>query len=122
MEHGFTIERGELDSAETRALVERYTAPLLTRGADTLILGCTHYPFLAALIREVAGSDITLIDTGDAVARHLQRRIHSELPARSSGDASAQFFTSGDAAQASSIMSLLWGETVTARRLPLPFL
>lgn len=116
------IERGELDSAETRALVERYTAPLLARGADTLILGCTHYPFLAPLIREVAGSNITLVDTGEAVARHLQRRIQSELPARLPGDASAQFFTSGDAMQASDIMSLLWGEAVSAARLPQPFL
>lgn len=116
------IERGELDSARTRELVERYTAPLLARGADTLILGCTHYPFLAPLIREVAGMDIKLIDTGEAVARHLQRRIQNELPARSAGDASAQFFTSGDAAQASRIMSRLWDETVTAKRLPHPFL
>lgn len=116
------IERGELDSAVTRALVERYTAPLLARGADTLILGCTHYPFLAPLIHVVAGADIMLVDTGEAVARHLQRRLQAELPARMTGDAGTQFFTSGDAAQASDIMSRLWGETVAAKRLPHPFL
>ena len=43
--------------------VERYVSPLLARGADTLIFGCTHYPFLAPLIREVAGDDIALVDT-----------------------------------------------------------
>ncbi len=42
------VERGELNSARTRELIERYTVPLLARGADTLILGCTHYPFLAS--------------------------------------------------------------------------
>ncbi|HEX5364736.1 MAG TPA: glutamate racemase [Gallionella sp.] len=116
------IERGDLDGPETRALLERYTAPLLACGADTLILGCTHYPFLAPLIREIAGDSIALIDTGEAVARHLQRRIQTELTGRTQADASVQFFTSGDAAQASDIMSLLWGETVTAQRLPQIFL
>jgi len=112
------VERGELDSARTRELIARYTAPLLERGADTLILGCTHYPFLIPLIRDVVGGSVTLVDTGEAVARQLQRRILVELPARTGGDATARFFTSGDAAQASRIMSVLWGEAVAAQRLP----
>src|SRR5512135_3634561 len=85
------VELGELHSARTRELVERYTAPLLRRGADTLILGCTHYPFLAPLIREVVGEGVALIDTGAAVARQLQRRIKAELPPRIVGEGSAQF-------------------------------
>ncbi|MDD4929604.1 MAG: glutamate racemase [Gallionella sp.] len=118
------VELGELDSAITRELVERYTAPLLARGADTLILGCTHYPFLSPLIREVAGRHIALIDTGEAVARHLRHRLISEvglnpdLQISKCGSGSAQFFTSGDAAQASGIMSVLWGGTVDAQPLP----
>lgn len=113
------VETGDLHGIRTRELIERYTAPLLSRGADTLILGCTHYPFLAPLIREVAGERITLIDTGEAVARHLQRRLLAELPERTSGDASAQFFTTGDETQATRIMSVLWGNAVEVR--PLPF-
>ncbi|MDD2913847.1 MAG: glutamate racemase [Gallionella sp.] len=125
------VERGDLTGAESRALIERYTAPLLARGADTLILGCTHYPFLAPLIADVAGANITLVDTGEAVARQLQRRIQSELPARKrtvhpepveGQNDSAQFFTSGDAAQASRIMSVLWGAEIVAQPLPQPFL
>lgn len=116
------VELGELHSARTRELVERYTAPLLRRGADTLILGCTHYPFLAALIRDVVGEKIALVDTGAAVARQLQRRIETELHSRASSEASAQFFTSGDATRASRIMSALWNETVTARQLPQEYL
>lgn len=112
------VEKGELHSAETRHLVERYCAPLLEKGADTLILGCTHYPYLAPLIREVAGPDIALIDTGEAVARQLQRRLHSELPNRAAGDGTAQFFTSGDPGQASRIISALWGLQVAAQPLP----
>lgn len=112
------VERGDLAGPETRALVERYTASLLARGADTLILGCTHYPFLAPLIRDVAGPDVILIDTGEAVARQLQRRIDAELPPRTGGNASAEFWTSGDAAQATRIMSALWGQGSGVKRLP----
>ncbi len=121
------VELGELNSAKTRDLVERYTTPLLTRGADTLILGCTHYPFLAPLIRKVAGEDITLIDTGAAVARHLQHRLQAELPAISGtpqGEHAAAritFYTTGDAAAASAIASMLLGEQVTALPLPREF-
>jgi glutamate racemase len=116
------VEKGELNSSQTRTLIERYTAPLLARGADTLILGCTHYPFLAALIAEVVGSNVALVDTGAAVARQLQRRIQDEIPARISATACAEFFTSGDAEHASRIMSVLWGEDVSVQRLPQEFL
>jgi glutamate racemase len=115
------VELGELHSTQTRHLVERYTAPLLSRGADTLILGCTHYPFLAPLIREVVGTNITLVDTGDAVARHLQHRLLTELPERTPGDNTAQFFTSGDETAASRIMSMLWENPVETRQLPPEF-
>lgn len=128
------VERGELLDFRTRQLVERYTAPLLAQGADTLILGCTHYPFLAPLIREVVGERIALVETGEAVARHLRRRIETELvgqidPTRhepgESGTvccADTQFFTGGDAAQAARIMSLLWGKPVQVNTLPREFL
>lgn len=116
------VEQGNLAGSETRELIARYTAPLLARGADTLILGCTHYPFLARLITEVVGDAITLVDTGTAVARQLHSRIQAELPARENPDGSAQFWTSGDAAQASRIMSILWGEKIEALQLPQPFL
>ncbi len=117
------VEQGNLTSAQARELIARYTAPLLARAADTLILGCTHYPFLAPLIIEVIGPDIVLVDTGAAVARQLHHRIQIELPARASGtDGDAQFWSSGDAAQASRIISMLWDEDVIARQLPYEYL
>lgn len=117
------VECGDRHSPEARGLIECYTAPLLAAGADTFILGCTHYPFLAPLIREVAGDGIALIDTGAAVARELKRRVDSELPGRpGSGPALSGgqeiFFASGDTERASRIMSALWGRTVEARSLP----
>ncbi len=121
------VEQGELQGANARKLIELYTLPLLERGADTLILGCTHYPFLAPLIKEVTGESVVLIDTGEAVARHLQYRIESELPGRNIctrhtvGDEQsvrAQFLTSGNASQATHIMSVLWGAELTVYPLP----
>ena len=73
------IELGELGSPAIRALLERYAVPLLDQGADTLVLGCTHYPFVLATLGEVIAKatarEIVLIDTGDAVARQLARLL-----------------------------------------------
>ncbi|KQW91757.1 glutamate racemase [Massilia sp. Root418] len=75
------IEQGELDTDATRAMLERYVAPLVVQGADTLVLGCTHYPFvqeaIARAVAQAGGADVTLIDTGDAVARQLARLLES---------------------------------------------
>ena len=69
------IEKGETHSRETALLVRRYVAPLVAQQADTLVLGCTHYPFVEHLVRDAAGKDVTLVDTGEPVARQLQRLL-----------------------------------------------
>ena len=93
------VERGELASDEARALVRRYTAPLLAAGADTLVLGCTHYPFLRPLIAEVAGPDVVLLDTGEAVARQTRRLLEREsVLSDADGGGRIDWHSSGDAA------------------------
>ncbi|MET3135384.1 glutamate racemase [Oxalobacteraceae bacterium GrIS 1.11] len=73
------IDRGQLDTPATVALLRRYIVPLLEQGADTLVLGCTHYPFVLGAIEDIIGRDvarpIALVDTGDAVARQLARLL-----------------------------------------------
>ncbi len=69
------IEKGETHSRDTALLVQRYVAPLVAQQADTLVLGCTHYPFVEQLVRDAAGKDVTLVDTGAPVARQLQRLL-----------------------------------------------
>jgi glutamate racemase len=96
------IEFGELDSSATSAMLKRYIEPLLVQGADTLVLGCTHYPLVQASIEQViaaAGFEgIALVDTGEAVARQLGRlleaggllrAVDAEAPARLEGYTSA---------------------------------
>ncbi len=67
------IEAGDLAGPATEALVRRYLEPLLREGADTIVLGCTHYPFLAPLIQEVMGPEVRVVDPSEAVARQVQR-------------------------------------------------
>ncbi len=69
------IELGELDSAKTLQLIRQYTKPLLDEHADTIVLGCTHYPLIKAAIQHIVGEHIHLIDTGAAVARQLQSKL-----------------------------------------------
>ncbi len=73
------VERGVLDGDTVEAEVRRHVEPILAGGADTLVLGCTHYPFLGPVIRRVAGPDIEIIDPARAVARQVARVV-AELP------------------------------------------
>lgn len=72
------IEAGDVDSPQVMALLERYVAPMVAQGADTLVLGCTHYPFLIPAIERRFGAALTLVDTGAAIARQLRRRLQEE--------------------------------------------
>jgi glutamate racemase len=94
------IEKGELDSAETIAMLERYVTPLLRGGADTLALGCTHYPFVQPAIEVIAQREsavpVTIIDTGEAVSRQLERLLQQRGLQRFETTAgSLQAFTTG---------------------------
>jgi len=86
------IELGDLEAPAIGAMLEKYIAPLLDQGADTLVLGCTHYPFVQAgierVLREHGRTDVTLIDTGDAVARQLGRLLSAAGLLRPARDAS----------------------------------
>ena len=65
------VESGKVTGEEAEEVVERSVRPLLDAGADTIVLGCTHYPFLSDTILKVAGNSVRIIDPAPAVARHL---------------------------------------------------
>lgn len=92
-----------------REAVETAVAPLLEEGADVLVLGCTHFPFLRAEIEDAVGDRAALIDTGPAVARHLAARLGELGLVRSSdGAASERFWTTGDPAALAAVLDALW--------------
>lgn len=78
------VEKGQTSGAEAEAVVQNSLIPLLEAGADTIVLGCTHYPFLADTIKKVAaahgadGNSFHLIDPAPAVARHLLEVMEAE--------------------------------------------
>lgn len=71
--HGLAerIEAGHLDDKRTEVMVRGFIQPILDEGADTLVLACTHYPFVLPLIRRLAGPDVNVIDPAPAIARYL---------------------------------------------------
>ncbi len=114
--------RGDTDSAETYSLVKQHVSPLIEKGADTLVLGCTHYPFLLDVIKEVAGPGVTVLDASLPVARQVQRRLQQEgLLSRRQSPGSERFWTSGEPNLVEPVISKLWGKKVHVEALPAPY-
>ena len=112
------VERGELDRQNTLQLIQQYCKPLIDEGADTIVLGCTHYPFVRPLIEQVVGADVALIDTGAAVAKYLQKRLQElDLLNGDNEKSTITFYTNSEAENAKQVISLLWGHPVEVKRL-----
>ena len=112
------VERGDLTSDDTRVLVEQHVRPLLARQADTLVLGCTHYPFLRAMIESVAGPHVRIIDPAIAVARHLRRRLdQAGLVTTRETPGGDSFWTTGEPARVTPVVRQLWGVPVAVHAM-----
>ena len=71
------IEAGKANDGDTLELLAKHLEPIQAAGSDTIVLGCTHYPFLRKAIRKLLGDKITLIDTGEAVVKQLKRQLEA---------------------------------------------
>lgn len=89
------VENGTVTGPEAEAVVEQSVRPLVEAGADTIVLGCTHYPFLSETIMKVAGRPITLIDPAPAVAKHLLEVMQENSLVKNDGF-SMELNSSGD--------------------------
>ena len=93
------VERGETDSDQVTVLAERLLAPVCDAGIDTLLLGCTHYPFLARTISDVVGRDVVLVSSADETAFEVLSLLHgSDLAHDLDGPGHHRFVSSGDVA------------------------
>ncbi|NOT28553.1 MAG: glutamate racemase [Acidobacteria bacterium] len=116
------VEAGDLTSDATRARVAGYVKPLVDQGADTLVLGCTHYPFLLDAIVAAAGPGITILESAGAVARQLRQRLAAAgIAVPDSGEGSEEFWTTGDPHHVGEVMSQLLGRAVALRSVPDPW-
>jgi len=121
------IESGTLDSSETRRILEEALDPMLRQGIDTVVLGCTHYPFVIPLIQQIVGPRVRVIDPAPAVARQVQRLLVAsdllELEAvlqeavMPKGLHLLQFYTSGKPAQLERLLPGLLGEIAPVEHL-----
>jgi glutamate racemase len=100
------VEAGILDGPEAEATVRASLQPLLDEGADVVVLGCTHYPFLRPVIERIAGPGVQVIDPAPAVARQAQRLLEERGVPMGEGPFSVELHSSGDPAALSRIFKL----------------
>ncbi|MGH9177688.1 MAG: glutamate racemase [Acidimicrobiales bacterium] len=104
------VERGETDSDQVHVLAERLLAPLRQAGVDTVLLGCTHYPFLARTIGDVMGREVVLVSSAEETAFEVRAILdETGLVRRSGGKGSHRFVSSGDVAWFTELGSRLLG-------------
>lgn len=90
------VESGEQESAKARELLEQYLQPMIEKGIDTLVLGCTHYPFFKPLIQEITDNRITILDPANAVAAHTRRILkENDLLEEKQSPSRFDFYTTG---------------------------
>lgn len=106
---------------ERAHLVAEPLAELLAQGADVLVLGCTHFPFLIDPIRRHAGPGVSVLETGLPFARQLQRQLAARGLARAAGEGRVRYLTSGEPEETSARIARLAGRPVRVERLPLAY-
>jgi len=109
------IETGRLDSAETREILYAALRPMLAQGIDTIVLGCTHYPFVIPLIQEIVGPAVRVIDPAPAIARQVHRVLINNSIAQFPSEAqsptlSLRMFTTGNPRKMADLLPRLLGK------------
>jgi glutamate racemase len=104
------IEAGQLEGPEVRRILEKALQPMLAQGIDTVVLGCTHFPFVIPLIQEIVGPQVRVIDPAPAVARQVERLLaaHS-LQSSSNNPGWMRFLTTGDPEEMEKLLPELIG-------------
>ena len=112
------IEFGNLGGNETRAILEKALRPMLDRGIDTVVLGCTHYPFVIPLIEQIVGENVRVIDPAPAVAKQVQRLLAAGGMKNPVGERTqVNFYTSGAVDAFQFILPKLLGERGDVRQV-----
>lgn len=112
------IEAGDLSAENTRAILEDALLPMLAQGIDTVVLGCTHYPFVIPLIEEICGPEVRVIDPAPAVARQVGRLLEErDLPTNGATPGKLRVFTTGNPTDLAGMLPLLLGESSPVEQL-----
>jgi glutamate racemase len=116
------IENGCLEGDETRSILENALNPMMGQDIDTIVLGCTHYPFVIPLIQSIVGPRVNVIDPAPAVARQVQRLLAAgdilapeDLPP-AAGQTTVQLYTTGKIEKLEKLLPRLLGENFPVRQ------
>lgn len=113
------VEEGWLEHPATRLIAASYLQPVQDAGVDTLVLGCTHYPFLIPLLQDIAGPAVTIIDPGPAVARELRRRLEMrQLLSDSTAPGRTRYWTSTDPDHLKQVVKNFYSDDIEVGTLP----
>ena len=112
------IERGEIDGERIEQLLRGFVEPLLAARADVIVLGCTHYPLVAHIVKRIAGPGVAVIENGTAVAREVSRQLMLRESARASGSGGEMFWSSGPTTRIAPLLMELWAPHARLQRLP----
>jgi glutamate racemase len=107
------VEAGQLNGERTLRILEEALQPVLLAGADRVVLGCTHYPFLREAISEVLGAGVEILDSGAPVARQVERVLRQEgLLRAADGVGTIRLLTTGDPEVVRPVAERLWGDSL----------
>ncbi len=114
------IEAGALDAPETRAILENALQPMLRQGMDTVVLGCTHYPFVIPLIQQIVGPAVRVIDPAPAIARQVGRVLDAHrLRSPNGRPGRTRFYTTGAPKPLEQLLPRLLEDTARVHHLEL---
>ena len=112
------IERGNLNGEKTRQILEAALLPMLEKNIDTVVLGCTHYPFVIPIIQDIVGEMVRVIDPAPAVAKQTRRLLETKgMRNKSGASGKIQLITSGDPETLKSLLPRLLGESGEIKRV-----
>lgn len=115
------IESGRMTGRKVRYLLGELLEGPLARGCDVIVLGCTHYPFLAGPIAEIAGPSVAIVSSGAAVARRTQAvLLQRGMAAEATGAGRCCYLTTGDVSSFESVASDLLGVPIRAESIRVP--
>lgn len=106
------VEQGMINSEEAKEAAEEYIPPLLAQGIDTLVMGCTHFPFLAPLIQDLVGPEVCLLDPATETIEELNRILQTSGLMNTEKEHSREFWVSGDDQSFYRVGRLLLGDVI----------
>lgn len=111
------IEKGDLDGPDTRRILEYALHPMLGEGVDTVVMGCTHYPFVIPLIREICGEAVQVIDPAPSIARQVGRLLDAHgMRFSESKQTDVIAYTTGELPPFRQVLPYLFGEDADIRQ------